>query len=774
MTALIKKVCFIILVFISIKINAQLSLGSYNTPYAGVHGLRVNPAEIVDSRYKFHMNLFGLNLNVNNDYLGVSKKMFEELRQGQSNMKDSNRREYLIENLNGKAKSGYAYIEIPTFSFMYNINHKHSIGLSTGIKSVHSFSNVSEILARFSYDSKDTNTWKPNSSQDLAINSTTWTYVGFTYGREIFNKKGKFLKAAVTLKANFGLMSAYFRSDNLYLDILDRDNYSTANGTMTSQFGTPFYGRDGKFQAPSFGLSNMGFGADLGFIYEKRDGKDYTYEMDCRTDNLRNDLNKYKYRIGVSIIDFGTVPFQPAVALNSFTFDSSKFNGGRFKTIDKPFKQYDFIDSLRALSGFADTNGLIIDTTIKKYSVWTPTTVNAFIDYRIWKGFYIAANTTFGFVINNETGSKINNTSFGLVPRWEGKVVGLYFPLGYSMLSQEFNAGFGMRLFFLNFGIQDLMGIAGLKQVSRNAGFHFSINVPIVNKGVPKDKDKDLISDKLDKCKDVPGNCDNMGCAEPDQDEDGVPDKEDKCPTLKGPLETAGCPDKDKDGIIDREDKCPNEAGLKEYYGCPDTDGDGVSDNYDKCPKEVGSKLLDGCPDRDKDGVPDYIDKCPDTVGLIGNEGCPEEVKDLDGDGIPDDEDDCPQQYGIKANRGCPAEDVEKKIAKLAQENLEFLTGSAVIKKSSFASLNMVAQILKSNPDLKLKLEGHTDNVGKLEKNMKLSLDRAISVKTFMQSKGIEGKRIEAEGFGPTKPKSDNASEAGRAINRRVEIEIIR
>jgi hypothetical protein len=108
MTALIKKVCFIILVFISIKINAQLSLGSYNTPYAGVHGLRVNPAEIVDSRYKFHMNLFGLNLNVNNDYLGVSKKMFEELRQGQSNMKDSNRREYLIENLNGKAKSGYA------------------------------------------------------------------------------------------------------------------------------------------------------------------------------------------------------------------------------------------------------------------------------------------------------------------------------------------------------------------------------------------------------------------------------------------------------------------------------------------------------------------------------------------------------------------------------------------------------------------------------------------------------------------------------------------
>jgi outer membrane protein OmpA-like peptidoglycan-associated protein len=265
-----------------------------------------------------------------------------------------------------------------------------------------------------------------------------------------------------------------------------------------------------------------------------------------------------------------------------------------------------------------------------------------------------------------------------------------------------------------------------------------------------------------------------MGCAEPDQDEDGVPDKEDKCPTLKGPLETAGCPDKDKDGIIDREDKCPNEAGLKEYYGCPDTDGDGVSDNYDKCPKEVGSKLLDGCPDRDKDGVPDYIDKCPDTVGLIGNEGCPEEVKDLDGDGIPDDEDDCPQQYGIKANRGCPAEDVEKKIAKLAQENLEFLTGSAVIKKSSFASLNMVAQILKSNPDLKLKLEGHTDNVGKLEKNMKLSLDRAISVKTFMQSKGIEGKRIEAEGFGPTKPKSDNASEAGRAINRRVEIEIIR
>jgi outer membrane protein OmpA-like peptidoglycan-associated protein len=321
--------------------------------------------------------------------------------------------------------------------------------------------------------------------------------------------------------------------------------------------------------------------------------------------------------------------------------------------------------------------------------------------------------------------------------------------------------------------VQDWLIATGVKKQTKNFGFNFSVNIPIMNKKVPKDFDGDKISNKIDKCKDIPGDCDNMGCAPPDDDEDGIPNNQDKCPTKKGPLITSGCPDADNDGIIDSEDKCPKQAGPKEYGGCPDTDGDGLSDDIDKCPKEKGKKELDGCPDKDGDKVPDNVDKCPDVAGLIANNGCPEEKpKDTDADGIIDIEDDCPNEAGLKANKGCPVSE-EKKAAKLAQENLEFFTGSSVIKKSSFNSLNIVAKILKENPSYKIKLEGHTDNVGKLEKNMKLSIDRAEAVKMFFMQKGIEGERISTIGYGPSVPKGDNDTEAGRTVNRRVDIEFI-
>jgi hypothetical protein len=178
---------------------------------------------------------------------------------------------------------------------------------------------LSELLARFAYDSKDTATWRPSDNSGFGANGTAWAYIGLTYGRELINKKKNYLKAAITLKANFGLLNNTFQSDNLYVDVFNRDFARKANGTMNTYYSNAFYS-DNKFQTPSFGLNNLGFGADIGLIYEKRDGRDYKYEMDCKSDNLRNDLNKYKYRIGISVIDFGQVAFNSSIPLSSITF----------------------------------------------------------------------------------------------------------------------------------------------------------------------------------------------------------------------------------------------------------------------------------------------------------------------------------------------------------------------------------------------------------------------------------------------------------------------
>ena len=76
-----------------------------------------------------------------------------------------------------------------------------------------------------------------------------------------------------------------------------------------------------------------------------------------------------------------------------------------------------------------------------------------------------------------------------------------------------------------------------------------------------------------------------------------------------------GSGDSDKDGVSDKKDKCPDVPGLKEFEGCPDTDGDGIQDGEDDCPEEAGPAENNGCPDTDGDGVLDKDDECPDVGG---------------------------------------------------------------------------------------------------------------------------------------------------------------
>jgi OmpA-OmpF porin, OOP family len=277
-----------------------------------------------------------------------------------------------------------------------------------------------------------------------------------------------------------------------------------------------------------------------------------------------------------------------------------------------------------------------------------------------------------------------------------------------------------------------------------------------------------------------------------DRDGDGIPDADDACPDVKGVKtddpKTNGCPpDKDGDGIIDSEDACPDVKGVKtddpKTNGCPaDKDGDGIIDSEDACPDVKGVKTDDpktnGCPpDKDGDGIPDAEDACPDVKGVKTDNpktnGCP---ADRDGDGIIDSEDACPDAPGPKTDdpktNGCPKAAVVNGMIKIS-EQVKFATGSAKILKDSDDLLGAVADIFLKHPEIKkVRIEGHTDNVGKPAGNKKLSQARAESVKTWLTKHGIDKGRLSAIGFGQDKPIDDNSTEAGRKNNRRVEFHI--
>ncbi|GAA4273345.1 OmpA family protein [Aquimarina gracilis] len=256
-----------------------------------------------------------------------------------------------------------------------------------------------------------------------------------------------------------------------------------------------------------------------------------------------------------------------------------------------------------------------------------------------------------------------------------------------------------------------------------------------------------------------------------DTDGDGVYDKDDECPDVPGLEEFNGCPDTDGDGITDAKDDCPDTAGTAEFNGCPDTDGDGVADPKDECPTEAGLAELNGCPDADGDGIADGKDGCPNEAGPAENNGCP--YQDKDGDGVLDKDDNCPDVAGTVANNGCPevTEEVQKTLNEYAAQVL-FDSGKSTIKEQSTKVLNDIIAILKEYPTAKFTIEGHTDSQGRAASNQKLSDARANAVKTFLVENGVDQFRLSAVGYGEDRPIATNKTRAGRAKNRRVEINL--
>lgn len=176
--------------------------------------------------------------------------------------------------------------------------------------------------------------------------------------------------------------------------------------------------------------------------------------------------------------------------------------------------------------------------------------------------------------------------------------------------------------------------------------------------------------------------------------------------------------------------------------------------------------------DSDGDGVSDSRDECSDTplIAKVDGKGCP---KDTDKDGIADYVDACPDVYGIGSNKGCP--EIQKEthdILAHAVEGVQFETGKDILLESSYANLDAVAQIMKDHPEYKLKINGHTDNVGDPDFNMSLSQARAASVMRYLEAQKVESNRMTATGFGETQPTTTNDTPEGRAKNRRVDFEI--
>ena len=276
----------------------------------------------------------------------------------------------------------------------------------------------------------------------------------------------------------------------------------------------------------------------------------------------------------------------------------------------------------------------------------------------------------------------------------------------------------------------------------------------------------------------------------------------DKCPTEFGPMNNEGCPlgnpDTDQDGFCD---PWVTEKNMLEQY-------DGICQGVDKCPTEAGEAFAQGCPKESPDPDGDSLcspwvtkekaldqfaemchgyDRCELEAGPEWNKGCPiDDDPDPDKDGVCSEWvstkklqkefesvctgiDRCPDEPGDDGH-GCPKKAVEK------LDGVTFKSGKATLESNAKKILQNVAKKLvneDSYKDLKIVIQGHTDNVGKEKTNQKLSENRAKEVMKVLTKAGVKKDRIKAIGMGSSCPVDDNSTAEGREMNRRIEMHFV-
>ncbi|MBR2271896.1 MAG: OmpA family protein, partial [Fibrobacter sp.] len=269
------------------------------------------------------------------------------------------------------------------------------------------------------------------------------------------------------------------------------------------------------------------------------------------------------------------------------------------------------------------------------------------------------------------------------------------------------------------------------------------------------------------------GPMNNEGCplGNPDTDQDGLCDP---WVTEKNMLDQY-------DGICKGVDKCPTEAGEEFAQGCPmespDPDGDSlcspwvtkqkmldqfaeICHGYDRCELENGPEWNKGCP-IDDDPDPDKDGACSEWVAT---KKLQKEFAEIC-TGI----DRCPDEPGDDGH-GCPKKAAEK------LDGVTFKSGKATLESNAKKILQNVAKKLvndDSYKDLKIVIQGHTDNVGKEKTNQKLSENRAKEVMKTLTKAGVKKDRIKAIGMGSSCPIDDNSTAEGREMNRRIEMHFV-
>ena len=462
-------------IFISMKSIAQENIGMSTGNYAGSTGVWFNPASIADSRLKFDINLFGVNTYFNNNYLLVKRDAFVRrlfFKDPYNSSFDAVKSDLLEEtwpvnrDVNARVETNLLF----PLSFMATIGKKSAIAFRMNNRTINQVDSLNPELARFFYHDRN---YPELMGKDIGVDSLNyrflnWQEISFTYSRVILSTDHHFLKLGATLKwlgANGG---GYIQAENANVNFRDSNTMSLSSPLI--KYARTERADIGTFQRRDIlnNLEDKSWGWDAGLVYEFRAKvRKFKYVDTDQKEQQRRDLNKYLFRIGLSLVDMGKFnltkkPLTNDHFANIVNWDFSEVGAHNLSDFDTAYSK-----QITYMPGASTT-----------FTYRLPAAIIGNLDLHLFNGFYINAAIKAPFDgFKKSTDAYVSpNRWIAITPRFEGRLFGLYVPVVHT--NKRTNIGATIRFGPLYLGSTNLSEILTNKS-AYEGDFHVGFRIPV-------------------------------------------------------------------------------------------------------------------------------------------------------------------------------------------------------------------------------------------------------------------------------------------------------
>ena len=445
------------ILLIVVSARAQRYLGIATSNWNALSSMYINPANIAGCKEKLSIQLFSVNLGVDNS-LGTISKLSNISQSTDNNSSGTN--SFFTPGTNNRFSMMIPGVDLRLPSVLYRINSRNSLALTMRFRAFNEFNNFDRTL----YNSfTDTNFASQNTitanAHDFNWTLHVWSEIGLTYGCVVADE-GKFrLKAGGTLRYLSGIGYIGVKGKNLDLSYTSGSDSFRATNTdieYASNIQSVENGFSNGYTSNLFGgsSSGKGVGGDVGAILE------------LRTDD---ESDEYKLAVSASITDVGFISYKSSYAVN---ITGNGYISGN--TLDTSIKNYTDLHS------YAASRGFLIDTGITTKKVYLPAAMQLGVDYHFRKHIYVNALFLGNIASDHNFGSKLYS-QLTVTPRFDSKIFTFGLPLTYSMLTHNMRMGIGIRLTGFYIGSDDMLALFSNHQYGFN--FYAGAMVPIYRKG---------------------------------------------------------------------------------------------------------------------------------------------------------------------------------------------------------------------------------------------------------------------------------------------------